>query len=341
MRRNGGGRAGRQRDHPGRGRAEPAGGTRTLRRRGAGDRGQGAPGAYARPGAPGDAAGRDHLRRSGRRCGQLRARADRRPDRRRGRGQGDRAVGRHPVPGDQSPGSACADRATAGPGAKWGAVPLSAAAAVRRALPMRGRGGGGPVPAAGHHDRRRGGRSVRQSGQVAGPGLARRSRAGTPGHGRRPGPGEAAPAAAGPAGVRLQLLRPENRSGAACGGVPGGAATAPGSGRSGFWVPSRRGGGAGRPGVPRARYDAGSAADGGGRRCRRQRHGACRAGRGRGTQRGGAAGAAHPPVHGQCRDGGLGRAGAAAPGLDGRAGRRTPSALAPSGVGPARRMTYA
>ena len=97
--------------------------------------------------------------------------------------------------------------------------PYLLAAGLRRALPVRRRGGRRPVRAAGRHAGRRGRRGVRQGRETARPGLAGRSGAGDAGGVRRTGAACVSSADAGPAGLRFQLFRPEDR-GRAGGSAP-------------------------------------------------------------------------------------------------------------------------
>ena len=82
--------------------------------------------------------------------------------------------------------------------------------------------GGGTLPAARHHARRRGGRGLRQVGQAARPALAGRTGAGAVGEARRGRARSAAPPAARPSGVRLLLERPQDRGGPGRGAPAGG-----------------------------------------------------------------------------------------------------------------------
>ncbi len=134
--------------------------------------------------------------------GDHRARADRRPDRRRRLRQGHRARAPAALHRRQSPGSACPDRAPAAHRTistyNRARVSLSAAAGVGRPLPVRRGGGARAIPAAGSDDRRRGGRGVRQGGEVAWPFLAGRSGPRAPGRRGRSRPPCPAPADARP-----------------------------------------------------------------------------------------------------------------------------------------------
>ncbi len=213
LRRDRGRRSGAGRVGSGRSGAEPGRRSRPVRRRGAGDRRPRAFGPPARHGARRAGPGRGGAVRPRRDRRKQRPRADRRADRRRRLRQGHGAVTRHPVRRGQSPRSPRADRTAARPGRARGCLPLSAPAAVGRALPVpRGRGRR-PLPAARRHHRRRGRRGVRQGREAARPRLARRPRAGAPGPRRRPGTRAVSPPAAGPARLRLQLFRLEDRGG--------------------------------------------------------------------------------------------------------------------------------
>ena len=282
-----------------------------------------------------DGAGGREVRELGGRGGERRAGADRRPDRRQRVRQGDRHSRGMPYRRGQPSGGACADRAPARAGAGRRAVSLSAAAGVRRPLPVR-RGRGRRAPRRGSAARvdDAAGEAFDKVAKLlglrwpGGPALERLAACGDPGavspsRGRCwAGPGCDFSFSGLKTAVAQEVARqPVGRLADADGGRYRGVIPARGGGRAGRsrrhmrWRCSRSG-------------HPERAAAGGRRRGRRQRG---RSGRRwprpprRRIRAGRAAGSA---LHGQCGDGRLGRHRAAAAGPRGPAGFRATAALA-------------